>query len=68
MYEGEREIGITPIRRLTLPVGRHRLRFVNEPLGVDKVETVTVRPGTNPKLIVPMSEAGPAGMAAGGAR
>jgi hypothetical protein len=35
-------------------VGEHRLRFVNEPLGVNRVETVTIEPGTNPKLIVPL--------------
>lgn len=54
VYEGERYLGVTPISSLELPVGNHRLRFVNEPLGVDRVETVTVVPGANPKLIVPL--------------
>jgi serine/threonine protein kinase len=54
VYEGERYLGVTPISSLELPVGTHRLRFVNEPLGVDRVETVTVVPGANPKLIVPL--------------
>lgn len=54
VYEGERYLGVTPISSLKLPVGEHRLRFVNEPLGVDRVETVTIAPGTNPKLIVPL--------------
>ncbi|MGA6993245.1 MAG: serine/threonine-protein kinase [Candidatus Deferrimicrobiaceae bacterium] len=54
VYEGERYLGVTPISSLELPVGDHRLRFVNEPLGVDRVETVTVVPGANPKLIVPL--------------
>jgi tRNA A-37 threonylcarbamoyl transferase component Bud32 len=54
VYEGKRYLGVTPIPFLELPVGEHRLRFVNEPLGVDRVETVTVEPGTNPKLIVPL--------------
>jgi serine/threonine protein kinase len=55
VYEGERYLGVTPISSLELPVGDHRLRFVNEPLGVDRVETVTVVPGANPKLIVPLT-------------
>ncbi len=54
VYEGERFLGVTPISSLALPVGEHRLRFVNEPLGVSRVETVTVEPGANPKLIVPL--------------
>ncbi len=54
VYEGDRYLGITPISSLTLPVGEHRLRFVNEPLRVDRVESVFVAPGTNPKLIVPL--------------
>ncbi len=54
VYEGDRYLGVTPIPSLELPVGEHRLRFVNEPLGVDRVETVTVGPGDNPKLIVPL--------------
>ena len=54
VYEGDRYLGVTPISSLELPVGEHRLRFVNEPLGVDRVETVIVAPGTNSKLIVPL--------------
>ena len=54
VYVGERYLGVTPISSLELPVGDHRLRFVNEPLGVDRVETVTIAPGANPKLIVPL--------------
>jgi len=54
VYEGDRFLGITPISSLELPVGDHRLRFVNEPLGVNRVETVTIAPGANPKLIVPL--------------
>jgi hypothetical protein len=54
VYEGKRYLGVTPISSLELPVGDHQFRFVNEPLGVDRVETVTVVPGTNPKLIVPL--------------
>ncbi|MDH3238966.1 MAG: protein kinase [Deltaproteobacteria bacterium] len=54
VYEGDRYLGVTPISSLELPVGDHQFRFVNEPLGVDRVETVTVVPGANPKLIVPL--------------
>jgi serine/threonine protein kinase len=54
VYEEDRYLGVTPISSLALPVGEHRLRFVNEPLGVNRVEKVTIEPGTNPKLIVPL--------------
>ena len=35
VFDGDRYIGVTPIRNLSLPVGLHRLRFVNEPLSVE---------------------------------
>ncbi len=52
VYDADRYLGVTPIPALELSAGVHRLRFVNGPLGVDRVETVTVVPGANPKLIV----------------
>ena len=52
VYLGERFLGDTPLSNVRLPVGEHRLRFVNEPLGVDRVEKLLVRPGKNPKVIV----------------
>ncbi|MGE5700029.1 MAG: protein kinase domain-containing protein [Deltaproteobacteria bacterium] len=52
VYDGDRYIGVTPIRNLKLPVGAHRLRFVNEPLGVERVQEIDVHAGTNPKIIV----------------
>lgn len=55
VYEGDRYLGITPIPLLELSVGEHRLRFVNEPLGIDRVESVVVAPGKNPKFIVPLA-------------
>jgi serine/threonine-protein kinase len=58
VYLGDRFLGETPLTMVRLPAGRHRLRFVNEPLGVDRFEAITVRPGENPKLIVPMAGAG----------
>ena len=58
VYLGDRYLGETPLTAVRLPAGRNRLRFVNEPLGVERVEVVTVRPGGNPKLIVPMAGTG----------
>jgi serine/threonine-protein kinase len=58
VYLGGRFLGETPLTSVPLPVGEHRLRFVNEPLGVDKIESVIVRPGRNPKVIVRMTGEG----------
>jgi hypothetical protein len=55
VYVGKRFLGDTPLTDVRLPVGEHRLRFVNEPLGVDKAEKLSVRPGKNPKIIVQMT-------------
>jgi len=55
VYLGKRFLGDTPLSDVRLPVGEHRLRFVNEPLGVDKAEKLLVRPGRNPKVIVQMT-------------
>ncbi len=59
VYLGNRLLGETPLTGVRLPVGELRLRFVNEPLGVDQVRTVVVLPGSNPKVIVPMTGAAP---------
>lgn len=59
VYDGQRFLGDTPLTDVRLPAGERRLRFVNEPLGVDKSQTVTVRPGKNPKVIVRMTGGGP---------
>jgi serine/threonine-protein kinase len=56
VYDGDSFLGVTPIRRLELPVGTHRLRFVNEPLAMEKVLEIDVRPGDNPKFIVSFVE------------
>jgi serine/threonine-protein kinase len=55
VYLGNRLLGETPLTAVRLPAGEQRLRFVNEPLGVDQVKIVVVRPGDNPKIIVPMT-------------
>ncbi len=54
VFLGNRFLGETPISSVTLPVGRHRIRVVNEPLGVEKTVTVEVRPGRNGRLIIPL--------------
>ncbi len=53
VYLGNRLLGETPLTAVRLPAGEQRLRFVNEPLGVDQVKVIVVRPGDNPKIIVP---------------
>ena len=55
VYLGSRLLGETPLTAVRLPAGEQRLRFVNEPLGVDQVKIIVVRPGGNPKIIVPMT-------------
>jgi len=55
VYLGNRLLGETPLTAVRLPAGEQRLRFVNEPLGIDRVKTVVVRPGENPRIIVPMA-------------
>ncbi len=52
VYDGDRYLGDTPFGPVTLPTGEHRLRFVNEPLGVEREEKVVIAPGVNPKIIV----------------
>ena len=55
VYLGNRLLGETPLTAVRLPAGEQRLRFVNEPLGVDQVKIIVVRPGDNPKIIVPLT-------------
>ena len=57
VYLGNRLLGETPLTAVRLPAGEQRLRFVNEPLGVDQVKVIVIRPGDNPKIIVPMTGA-----------
>ena len=58
VYFGDRLLGETPLTAVRLPAGEQRLRFVNEPLGVNQVKIIVVRPGDNPKIIVPMTGSG----------
>jgi tRNA A-37 threonylcarbamoyl transferase component Bud32 len=57
VYLGNRLLGETPLTAIRLPAGEQRLRFVNEPLGIDQEKMIVVRPGANPKFIVPMAGA-----------
>jgi serine/threonine protein kinase len=59
VYDGDKYLGVTPIYNLKLSVGLHRLRFINEPLEVEKTQDVNVHPGVNSKLIVPIVEKKP---------
>lgn len=52
VYEGNRYLGDTPFGPMTLPTGEHRLRFVNEPLGIEREEKIVIVAGENPKIIV----------------
>jgi len=58
VYLGNRLLGETPLTAVRLPAGEQRLRFVNEPLGVDQEKVIVVRSGDNPKIIVPMTGSG----------
>jgi serine/threonine-protein kinase len=58
VYLGNRLLGETPLTAVRLPAGEQRLRFVNEPLGIDQMKVIVVRPGANPKIIVPMTGSG----------
>jgi serine/threonine-protein kinase len=54
VFDGDRYLGDTPIHKVILSVGTHRLRFVNEPLAIEIVREIDVRSGVNPRLIVPL--------------
>lgn len=56
VYDGDRYIGDTPLHDVKLPVGHHRLRFVNEPLAVERIHEINVQSGHNPKVIIPLVE------------
>jgi eukaryotic-like serine/threonine-protein kinase len=56
VYVDGRLLGETPLTKVRLPVGSHRVRLVNDPLGVDTTMALSVRPGSNPKIIVPLTD------------
>jgi hypothetical protein len=59
VYDGDNYLGVTPIHNLMLSVGMHRIRFINEPLAVERTQEVNVHPGVNSKLIVSIVEKNP---------
>jgi serine/threonine protein kinase len=58
VYVDGRLLGETPLTNVRLPVGERRLRFVNDPLGIEKTVSVVVRTGSNPKVIVSLTDDG----------
>ncbi len=49
VFLGSRQLGITPLARVRLPAGTHRLRFEN-PNGINATRSVTVKPGSVTKV------------------
>lgn len=47
VYVDDRKLGDTPLPTQSIPVGRHKLRLVNEKLGKDVVLDLVINPGTN---------------------
>ncbi|MFC1654190.1 serine/threonine protein kinase [Myxococcota bacterium] len=51
VYLGRRRLGVTPILRKKMRVGRYRLTFVNQDEGVKKSVSVKIRPGKTTKVV-----------------
>ncbi len=47
VYLDDKKLGDTPLPAQLVPVGKHRLRLVNEKLGKDVLLEVTIKPGDN---------------------
>jgi hypothetical protein len=45
VFVDDRELGKTPVKTVTLLEGSHRVRFVNEELGLDQTQTVEIHSG-----------------------
>jgi serine/threonine protein kinase len=45
IFEGERELGMTPIPHLELPAGTHALRAVNSEQRLEKAFSIVIKPG-----------------------
>ncbi len=45
-----RALGTTPVRRITVPAGTHRIRFECPPLGASVEHSVTLEPGADRAL------------------
>ena len=53
---GRRLQGNTPLYRVRVPAGRHRIRFVNPELGLSKEVTVAVEPGNTKTVAVSLHQ------------
>ena len=56
VYLGNKKLDETPVNGLRLPAGRHWLRLVNEPLGLEKSILVEIPPGKRVKRSVELRE------------
>ena len=50
VYLGDKKLGMTPLVRLELPAGTHRLRVVNPARKISRVVTVTIEAGQTTTL------------------
>lgn len=53
---GRRMHGNTPLFRVRVTAGKHRVRFVNPELGLSKEVTVTVEPGNTKTVAVSLQQ------------
>jgi hypothetical protein len=51
VYLGRRKLGVTPILRRKMQVGKYRLTFVNPSEGIKKSFTVRIQPGKTTKVV-----------------
>jgi len=52
VFLGRRSLGTTPIMSKEVPSGRHVLRLVHAPLGLEKTQVVTLEPGEARTLVI----------------
>jgi len=56
---GRRELGTTPVRQVSVPVGTHRIRFACPPLGVEVDHMVTLEAGDDVALFADLDASPP---------
>ena len=56
VYKGKRFLGDTPLENVRLPVGRHKIRLVNEGLNVDMTVHVNIRKNRATKKVYNLRE------------
>ena len=52
VYVDGKDRGRSPARNLELSVGRHQIKVVNPPSGLERFESVNVKEGSNPPKII----------------